>query len=327
MRSAIQFDAPGKVSIVEESLLPLQAGEVLVASEVSAISSGTELLAYRGQLPASMVLDETLASLQQNVSYPLRYGYASVGRVTAYGTAVPASWEGARVFAFHPHASHFIATPADLVVLPDTLSFEDAAFLANMETAVSFMMDGRPMIGERVLIVGLGVVGLLLASLLCRQKDLVVDAVDLDPRRCARGALVGINKATADSGALEATYDLVYELSGNPAGLNVAIEKTRETGRIVVGSWYGTKPASLDLGGRFHRAKLNLYASQVSKIDPRHAGRWSKGRRLQLASALLGVVRPSRYITHQFSIREAAKAYALLDEKTADALQVIFSYK
>ncbi len=326
-RSVVQFDAPRAVSVVEEAVPVPKAGEVLVEAHVSAISSGTEMLAYRGQLPASMALDETLASMQKEVSYPLRYGYASAGRIAARGDDVPASWDNARVFAFHPHASHFVATPEDLVQLPDGLSFEDAVFLANMETAVSFMMDGRPMIGERVLVVGLGVVGLLLSALLTRQQDLVVDAIDLDRRRCARGAQAGLNQVVSSIDDLDAGYDLVYELSGNPEGLNLAIEKARETGRIVIGSWYGTKPASLALGGRFHRAKLNLYASQVSKIDPVHAGRWSKQRRLDVARRLLGEVRPSQYITHQFSIAEAKKAYAMLDAQTVHALQVIFSYK
>ncbi len=284
------------------------------------------MLAYRGQLPPELALDASLAGMDAPAVYPLRYGYATAGKVVACGAGVSDEWRDARVFAFQPHGSHFLADPATLVRLPDHVTMEDAVFLANMETAVSFMMDGQPMIGERVLVIGLGVVGLLLASLLRRQQDLTIDAIDLNTTRCAKGRALGLNTVSSDPTALADDYDLVYELSGNPEGLNLAVAQTRETGRIVIGSWYGTKSAALDLGGRFHRAKLRLYASQVSTIDPAHAGRWTKKRRLDVAIALLASLRPSRYITHQFSLKEAAAAYAMLDQQPGETLQVIFAH-
>ncbi|MFK7847371.1 MAG: zinc-binding dehydrogenase [Rhodothermales bacterium] len=335
--ASVQFAAPFDVDVVPAEVDVPGSGEVLVASRYSAISSGTEMLAYRGLLPQGLLLDESLAGMQEEATYPFKYGYALVGTVVRKGEDVDDAWLGRRVFAFHPHESHFVASTNALICLPDDLSFEDALFLANMETAVSFLMDGRPMIGERVLVIGLGVVGLLTASLLLRQQDLHVDVVDLKEKRRAWAKHIGVHEAYAPPeldliiGQEANQYDLVYELSGNPAGLNAAIASAKASGKIVVGSWYGTKPAALDLGGRFHRSKLSIYASQVSTLDPAHAGRWTKSRRLSLALSLLPKLSPRRFISHQFSIEKAADAYQLLDQQNENSrldepLQVIFNY-
>ena len=310
----------------------LQVDEVLVESSISAISSGTELLAYRGQLPADVSLDESLPDMQHSTDYPFKYGYAVVGTVIQAGANVAEEWIGKRVFAFHPHESHFLTRPEMLVEIPDNIPFENAVFLANMETAVSFLMDGQPIIGERVLVLGLGIVGLLTADLLLRQSDLTVDVVDFMHRRRAwaeaRGARLAysVDDLQSHLSISKDRYDLVYELSGNPAGLNSALKAVRDTGRIIVGSWYGKKPARLDLGGRFHRSKVRIYASQVSRIDPRHAGRWTRERRLNVAFSLLNTVDPRRFITHQFGIRRAIQAYKLLDGGDPRALQVVLNY-
>lgn len=335
---SLQFSAPYKVELASATIEGPAPDQVLVAANYSAISSGTEMLAYRGLLPEKMLLDESIAGMQQDVSYPFKYGYALVGTVVQVGNRVDEEWLGRRVFAFHPHESHFVTSADTLICLPNDLSLEDALFLANMETAVSLLMDGRPMIGERVLVIGLGIVGLLTTSLLSRQKDLHVDVVDLNEKRRTWAKKLGASRTFTPEtlGAAvdlpENRYDLVYELSGNPAGLNTGILAAKETAKIVVGSWYGAKPAALSLGGRFHRSKLNIYASQVSKIDPSHAGRWTKSRRLTLALSLLKQLKPKRFISHQFRIEQAADAYKLLDQQNHSShlggpLQVVFRYE
>ena len=332
MQTSLQFVAPGAVQIISQALPVPDDDEVLVASCISGISAGTELLAYRGQLPAGITLDKNLPGLQKPAVYPFKYGYAVAGIVIQIGANMSPAWMGKRVFAFHPHESHFLARPDSLVEIPDDVPFENAIFLANMETAVSFLMDGQPIIGERVLVIGQGVVGLLTTSLLLRHAHLTVDVIDLLPSRRARAQAAGachvyeaedLQRHVEDAGE---RYDLVYELSGNPAGLNTAIDAVQDTGRIIVGSWYGAKPAQLDLGGRFHRSRARIYASQVSSIDPRHAGRWTKMRRLNVALSLLKAVDPRRLITHQYSIHEANRAYQLLDSGEEHVLQVILNY-
>ncbi|MCX7706664.1 MAG: hypothetical protein N2204_01475 [Anaerolineae bacterium] len=145
---AVSFASPFTVEVREEPLPPLAAGQVTVRTEVSAISPGTELLFYRGQVPADMAVDASIPALAGAVRYPLRYGYAAVGRVAEIGSGVDATWLGRRVFAFNPHQSAFHAAPENLIPVPESLSAEEVAFLPNMETAVNLVMDGAPAIGE-----------------------------------------------------------------------------------------------------------------------------------------------------------------------------------
>jgi 2-desacetyl-2-hydroxyethyl bacteriochlorophyllide A dehydrogenase len=326
VQSSVYFEAPYRIGIQRRACPQPGNGEVLVRTHLSAVSAGTELLVYRGQLPESLPLDATFGGRQGRPSYPMAYGYCQVGSVIACGDAVPAGWLGQRVFAFHPHSSVFTADPSSLIPLPKGLSDEDALFLANMETAMGLMLDGRPLIGERVLVIGLGVVGLLASALLLQMPLLQVDYIDPLTRRLKRGEGFGGIGLRASPEPPFNDYDLVFELSGNPDGLKTAIARAGVSGRVVIGSWYGARSAMLDLGGRFHRSKLTLYSSQVSEIDPSLSGRWTKRRRLDLALAQLSRINPRRLITHAFDIDQAGRGYELLDTGHPEALQVIFRY-
>jgi 2-desacetyl-2-hydroxyethyl bacteriochlorophyllide A dehydrogenase len=337
----LYFTAPYQVRVLEECLPHPAPGQVLVQTVVSAISPGTELLIYRGQAPVDMPIDETITALSGALAFPLKYGYAVVGRVVSIGSPAEQAWYGRLVFAFHPHASHFLSAPADLLPVPDSLSPEEAVFLPNMETAVNFLMDGHPLIGERVVVFGQGVVGLLTTALLSRvplSRLITLDRyVSRRQRSQELGAHVSLDAGTDDVVArLQTCFqeeqgaagaDLTYELSGNPAALDQAIAVSGFNGRIVIGSWYGQKRADLNLGGRFHRSRLCLISSQVSTIAPEWAGRWTKGRRLHVAWQMLQHIRPAHLITHRFPFEQASHAYALLDEHPEDAIQVLFTYE
>jgi 2-desacetyl-2-hydroxyethyl bacteriochlorophyllide A dehydrogenase len=339
-RLALHFTAPYEVRALEESMPAPEAGQVLVKTLVSAISSGTELLMYRGQAPSDIPLDETIAALKERQSYPFKYGYAAVGQVIETGEGVAASWLGKNVFAFHPHESHFVSSTQDLIQIPSDLSLEEAALLPNMETAVSFLMDGRPLIGEKVAVFGQGIVGLLTTALLARIPLNALLTIDKYPLRretsLALGAHVSLDPEADET--LEELMpspgeeqggggvDLTYELSGNPAALDRAIAITGFDGRVVIGSWYGRKRADLNLGGRFHRSHIQLLSSQVSHLSPALTGRWTKARRLQVALEMLKGLKPSRLITHRFHISRAPEAYALIDRHPEDVIQVIFTY-
>lgn len=328
---ALWFAAPGRVEVREETLAPPGAGQVLVETLVSAISPGTEMLVYRGQVPAGMPLDATIPALAGEVTYPLRYGYAAVGRVVEPGAGVDPAWRGRRVFAFQPHASHFLAAPGELLAVPEGISPEAAALLPNAETAVNFLMDGRPIVGERVVVFGQGVVGLLTTALLARLPLAGLVTVDRYPLRRQWSLALGAGAAVDpdEPGALDAlraSSDLTYEVSGNPAALEQAIAATGFGGRVVIGSWYGDKRAALDLGGAFHRSRIQLLSSQVSSIAPRFSGRWSKARRLEVAWSLLAGLDAGRLITHRVPIADAAAAYDLLDRRPQEAIQVLLTY-
>ncbi|NHN57608.1 MULTISPECIES: zinc-binding alcohol dehydrogenase [Halorussus] len=340
---SVYFTGDGEVEVREREVDDPGEGEVRVRAERSAVSPGTELLVYRGEVPTGMAADATIDALSEEFEFPLRYGYAVVGRVTATGPDVDASWADRRVLAFNPHESRFCASVDDVVAVPDDCSAAAATFLPNVETAVNLVQDGAPRLGERAAVFGQGVVGLLTTALLADCPLAALATVDRHPARRERSLELGADAALDPAGAAEvdadvgdrlrerlgdefAGADLTYELSGAPEALDDAVAATGYDGRVVVGSWYGTKPAELDLGGRFHRSRISIESSQVSTIDPALRGRWSKDRRLAVAWDRLRDLDPERFVTHEFDVGAADEAYALLDENPGEALGVTFRY-
>jgi len=340
-RQALYFWEPYKVAVQKEPLPKPRSDQVLVKTTVSAISPGTEMLFYRGQVPPDMAVDSTISELQNSVGYPLKYGYAAVGRVISLGEDVHASWQGQKVFAFHPHESHFVTEVTNLHRLPENLSLETAVLLPFMETAVSFLMDGQPMIGEQIAILGQGIVGLLTTALLADfplSSLVTADHFGLRREWSRRvGAHAALDPAVADMQEQMRAYfgerqpylgfDLVYELTGDPQALHQAISLAGYDGRVLIGSWYGQKQASLNLGGRFHRDHIKLISSQVSSIAPRWRGRFDHTRRMQIAWMMLAGYQPQKLITHHFPLAHADQAYQLLDQTPESTIQVIFTYE
>lgn len=339
-RQTVTFTAPRAVEIRETAVPQPAANQVLVQTVVSAISPGTEMLVYRGQFPEEMAVDDTIEALEGGFGYPLAYGYACVGRVVALGADIDPIWQDRLVFAFNPHESHFLASSDSLVVVPEGMAPETAVLLPNMETAVSFLMDAQPQIGEQVAVFGQGIVGLLTTTLLAQMPLSSLVAVDGYPLRrdwatklgataavdpVAPAALAQIRAGLQGERPFAGT-DLTFELSGNPDALDMAIAATGYSGRVLVGSWYGRKRANLDLGGQFHRSHMRLISSQVSHIAPQWLGRWTKPRRLDVALTMLARHRPDRLITHRIPITDAAAAYERLDEDGGTAVQIILTY-
>ncbi len=338
-RSSVIFKNPYEIEIVQSPLPAPREEEVLVRTLVSAISAGTELLVYRGQFPSHLPVDATIPALARPFGYPLAYGYASVGQVVEIGRSTQKELLGRPVFCFHPHESHYTVRQDQLIPLPDDIDPVDGVFLATMETAVNFLMDGRPVIGENVVIFGLGMVGLLTTALLSRLP--LGNLVAMDPyllrRENAKIAGAGI---VSDPGAADVLAevigmltsapardgaDLIYELSGNPAALNQALAIAGPGSRIVVGSWYGTKKAELDLGGSFHRSRIRLISSQVSTLARQFSDRWNKSRRMKVALDMIRQLNPGRFVTHRFELQQAGQAYDLLDQRPQETVQVVLT--
>lgn len=345
-RQRIVFTGPEAVEVREETIGDPGAGKVRVRTIYSAMSPGTERLVYLGNLPEGIAADSTIEALQnESLEYPLSYGYACVGSVEGIGPEVDPNWREQRVFAFQPHVSRFLAKPSALIPLPSAVETTDAVMIPSVETAVNLVMDGRPMVGEKVVVFGQGVVGLLATALLARHP--LTDLLTVEPstvRRCLSLQLGAtetfdpekdqstlykrLGAQSQEAKEVRDGYDgadLVYELSGQPSVLNEAFRCAGFRGRIVVGSWYGSKSAPIDLGGRFHRSRMELISSQVSTINPSYRGRWSKDRRLQTVIHLLNELNPSRLITHQFHVSEAAEAYRKLTTEE-EMVQTVFGY-
>lgn len=338
---SLYFTAPGQVIIQSEKLAPPGAGEVLVQTILSAISPGTESLVFQGLAPEILEMDATISSLRGNFRYPFKYGYACVGRVAALGPGVSSEWLGSRVFAFNPHESHFIAPIDTLILLPENLTDEDSVFLANMETAINFIHDGAPLMGESVVVLGLGVVGMLTLAQLVRFPLAHLFALDRHPLRWKIAAELGdvqvlnaedaavttdLHTALTEKGFNERGADLVYEISGSPDALNMAINAAGYHGRVVVGSWYGRKKAVLDLGGAFHRNRIQLLSSQVSSLAPEISGRWTKPRRMAVALDALEKIHPGKWVTHSYPLEDADQAYQQLVLRPQDTFQIVLTY-
>jgi threonine dehydrogenase-like Zn-dependent dehydrogenase len=210
-----------------------------------------------------------------------------------------------------------------------------------MESAVNFLMDGRPVIGEAVVVFGQGVVGLLATAQLAMLPLSCLVTLDKWPMRRKKSLDVGAHfswdpavpdlqaelAAVIESRSGRKDSDLIYELSGNPDALNQAVEIAGFGTRIVIGSWYGTRKAKLDLGAGFHRNRIRFISSQVSTLAPEFSGRWSKNRRMNVAWEMIRLMKPADFITHRFDIHQAKKAYELLDERPGEAIQVVLTYE
>jgi 2-desacetyl-2-hydroxyethyl bacteriochlorophyllide A dehydrogenase len=329
---AVWFTGPGQVEIRDESLPALGPKDLLVRAERSAISHGTEMLVFRGQVPSETTLD--LPTLAGSFGFPIKYGYASVGLVQAYGAEITDISVGDRVFCLHPHQTTYVV-PADLAWrLPPGLDPERAVFAANVETALNALLDTPVRLGERVIVFGQGTVGVLIGVLARRNGAGRVVVVDPFERRRALGLALGADAALAPAAAtsdamadlLGGRPDLIFEASGSPTGLQAAIDAVADDGMVTVCSWYGTKDVPLMLGGRFHRGRITVQSTQVGRIAPMLSGRWGYDRRRATVLDLLSSLPVDRLVSHRFALADAPAAYALLSTHPEETTQVVLTY-
>jgi 2-desacetyl-2-hydroxyethyl bacteriochlorophyllide A dehydrogenase len=272
--------APGRGEVRDEQVPAPGDREVRVRTRTSGVSAGTERLVFTGGVPPSQY-DLMRAPFQAgDFPGPVKYGYAAVGTVDAG----PAERLGERVFCLHPHQSAFVVPAAAAVPVPPTVPDQRAALAANMETALNAVWDAAPVPGERIAVVGAGVVGLLTAHLLTRFGFAPV-LVDVDAGRATTAAALGI--AFAEPDAVAGPFELVVHASGSPAGLVWALERLGFEGRVVELSWYGDREVTLPLGAAFHSRRLKLLSSQVGAIAAPVRGRIDHRGRLVRALALL----------------------------------------
>jgi threonine dehydrogenase-like Zn-dependent dehydrogenase len=311
--TAVYFLEPGRVE-AREIEIEGGDGEVLVESTLCGVSHGTESLFFRGEAP-ERIPEEPLESLNSDTAYPVKYGYMNVG-VTE---------DGNRVFAFYPHQDRFFLPADSLITLPDDLATEDAVLLPTVETAIGILHDLGPRLGERILLAGLGMVGLITAALL-RFMGIAVVAVDRVPER--RKAAEDLGCDTLDPHESREHVDLgvfdgAINLSGSSEALQLCIEAVAGEATVVEASWYGGKAIDINLGRHFHHGRVTLKSAQVSTVNPALQPRWSKKRRFDLAMEMAGRIRPGRYITHRFGFAEVQRAFELIDRGDEGVLQVV----
>jgi 2-desacetyl-2-hydroxyethyl bacteriochlorophyllide A dehydrogenase len=327
---AVEFQAPGRVAVVPVPLPPAGAADVVLDTVYSGISAGTELLAYRGQLDPDWPLDERLGALAGTFRYPFRYGYSCVGVVRAGTRELP---PGTAVFAFHPHQRTLVAPAAELIALAEGVDLRAATLFPLVETALQLALDAGPRLGEVAVVSGLGPVGLLTALLLARMGARVVAGEPRGWRRDLAGTL-GVPAVAPErlpAAVAEATdgrgVPVLVELSGAPDALGAALGLLAHEGLVVAGSWYGTRPVPLPLGGAFHRRRLTLRSSQVSTVPAALAGRWDVGRRRAVASRLLTELPLGALATTEYPFGRAADAYAALDRAETGVMHVALRHR
>ena len=278
---SLWYVAPERAEIRSEDLMPLPSGNVRVRALFGALSRGTESLVYRGLVPESEYSRMAAPSMGGSFPFPVQYGYANVGQIEDG----PADLIGLRVFALKPHQTRYQASIDDVVVLPDGVTAERAVLAANMETALNAVWDAAPGPGDRIAVVGGGVVGCLVAYLCGHLPGASVTLVDINPERAAIANQLGVAFALPESAP--SNCDTVFHCSASAAGLATAIAAAGDEASVLELSWYGAGLVQAPLGGSFHSRQIRLQSSQVGHISTSHRPRWTHRRRLHTALQLL----------------------------------------
>ena len=279
--TAFWLARPGRAELRREDLPARGAGDVLVETLFTGISRGTETLVFAGRVPDSQ-RDAMRCPFQAGeFPGPVKYGYCSVGRVLEG----PDRLAGRTVFCLYPHQDRFVVPAAAVTTLPDALPAGRAVMAANMETALNAVWDAAIRPGDRVGVIGLGVVGLLAARLAARIPGAEVLALDIDPAKRVPAEALGL--AFADTPPAGADFDVVLHASGHPDGLVTALGLAGFEATVLEMSWYGSTPVTLPLGEAFHSRRLTIRSSQVGSVATAQRGRWSHARRMAKALELL----------------------------------------
>ena len=278
---ALWYVGAGRAEIRTEPLAEPGPGEIRVRALYSAVSRGTERLVLAGRVPPSEFERMRAPFMAGSFPFPVKYGYATVGRVESG----PPGLQGRLVFALHPHQSAFNIPAEAVVPIPDRVPPTRAVLAANMETALNAVWDARPAAADRIAVVGAGVVGSLVAWLCGQLPGAEVTLVDIVPSRGELAGALGVSFSLPDAALGEC--DLVVHASATAAGLAVSLGLAGEEATVLEMSWYGADEVSVPLGGAFHSRRLRLLSSQVGRVAPSHRPRWTFDRRLAAALDLL----------------------------------------
>ncbi|MEM7443440.1 MAG: zinc-binding alcohol dehydrogenase [Pseudomonadota bacterium] len=327
MQSAVKITAraywvaePGRGEIRSEAIKAPAASEVLIQTRYSAISRGTEMLVFSGQVPPSEY--DTMRAPFQHGTFPgpLKYGYISVGTIVDG----PEDRLGSTVFCLHPHQDRYVVPSHAAIDVPADVPPRLAVLAANMETAINGLWDSGIGVGDHCVVVGAGLVGCLVAALASRIPGVEVTLVDIDPSREEIAASLGAHFAMPADAVGDA--DLVIHTSGNPAGLVTSLGLAGFEATILEMSWFGSRTANVPLGEAFHSKRLTLKSSQVGHVADGRRARWSHGRRLVKALDLLADPIFDRLITHESQFEDLPQTFEGLADGAERPLCHLINY-
>jgi hypothetical protein len=278
---SLWYVAPESIEIRSEILGPLPKNNVQVRTLFSALSRGTESLVFKGLIPESEYTRMGAPFMGGQLPFPVKYGYSNVGRVELG----PPEFIGQLVFSLMPHQSIFQADTNNILVIPREIPAQRAVLAANMETALNAVWDASPGPGDRIVIIGAGVLGCLIAYLSGHLPGAEVTLVDINPEREEVAKKLGVQFSSPELAPKDC--DLVIHCSASAAGLSTAISSAGKEATILELSWYGSNKIDVSLGGAFHSRQLKIQSSQVGHISPSRRPRWSHRRRLTAALAML----------------------------------------
>ncbi len=278
---AFWITGAGRGEIRPEQLTAPSADEVVVRALYSGISRGTEALVFEGRVPRSEFQRMRAPFQAGEFPAPVKYGYANVGEVVSG----PRELQGRRVFVLYPHQTRYVVPARSVYLLPDGVPPPRAVLAANLETAINGLWDGRLQIGDRVVVIGAGTIGCLVAWLAGGIPGCDVELVDINPARAPIARALGVRFAGPD--AVSEDADVVIHSSGSPAGLELGLRIAGFEATIVEMSWYGNHAVPMPLGEGFHARRLTLKASQVGNVASSQRPRWDTHRRMELALTML----------------------------------------
>ncbi len=317
--SAFWITEPGVGEIRPVELDTPGPDDVVVRTLYSGVSRGTETLVLRGGVPAGQYARMRAPFQEGDFPGPVKYGYLNVG-VVEHG---PDALRERAVFCLFPHQTRYVVPVAAVTPLPDDVPPERAVLAGTVETAVNALWDAAPLVGDRVAVVGGGMVGCCVAAVLAGFPGVRVELVDVDPARAAVAAALGVGFATPDTAARGC--DLVVHASATDAGLSLSLSLLADEGEVVELSWYGDRPVSVPLGEAFHSRRLAIRASQVGAVSPARRGRRTHQDRMALALTLLADPRFDALVTREIGFAELPAAMrGLAGEPSALCVRVTY---
>lgn len=322
---ALWYIAPGTAEIRTERLAPAPPGWLTIETRFTAISRGTERLVWSGRIAPSEWQRMRAPAQEGDFPFPVKYGYSAAGQVIEG----PKEWLGLNTFALHPHQDVFCLPPERVVRVPDHIPLKRATLAANMETALNGVWDSGAAPGDRIVVVGAGVVGLLITYLCARLPGATVAV--LDPASERRTIVEAFGATFHPPGpealaAIGADADIVFHASATAAGLQSAIDVAGFEARLVEMSWYGDRPVDVCLGGAFHARRLTLVSSQVGHVAPGHRARWPHRRRLETAAALLDDDRLDALLAGAVAFDDLPARLGDILEASAGGLSPVIAY-
>ena len=317
---SLWYVAPERIEIRSEILGPLPKNSVQVRTLFSALSRGTESLVFKGLIPESEYTRMGAPFMGGKLPFPVKYGYSNVGRIELG----PPELIGQLVFSLMPHQSIFQTDAANVLMIPKEIPAQRAVLAANMETALNAVWDASPGPGDRIAIIGAGVLGCLIAYLCGHLPGAEVTLVDINPEREAIAKKLGVQFSSPEFAPKDC--DLVIHCSASAAGLSTAIASAGEEATILELSWYGSNKVDVALGGAFHSRQLKLQSSQVGHISLSRRPRWSNRRRLTTALGMLSDPRLDVLLTEPINFEALPSELPQIFNARSSALCCLIQY-